>query len=75
MYCHIFYSVKISTIDYLIYLQITSVTFGGANLDELYVTTAKKTIGGITYLPPVHGGTYKVTGLNAKGYPGVSVVL
>ncbi|SPP88044.1 regucalcin [Drosophila guanche] len=46
--------------------QITSVAFGGPQLDILYVTTANK------FDQPVPAGTtYKVTGLNAKGYPGV----
>lgn len=49
--------------------------FGGPNLDELYVTTARFTIGGNVLPPPSHGGTYKITGIDAKGYPGVSVVL
>lgn len=49
--------------------------FGGPNLDELYVTTARFTIGDNYLPPPAHGATYKVTGINAKGYPGVSVVL
>ncbi|CAH1118002.1 unnamed protein product [Phaedon cochleariae] len=55
--------------------QVTSVAFGGPNLDELYVTSGKFTIDGKILPPPEHGGTYKVTGLNAKGYPGISVVL
>ncbi|CAH1988393.1 unnamed protein product [Acanthoscelides obtectus] len=52
--------------------QVTSVAFGGPNLDELYVTTAKFTINGEVLSPPDHGATYRVTGINAKGYPGVS---
>ncbi|EDW57403.2 regucalcin isoform X2 [Drosophila virilis] len=48
--------------------QITSVAFGGPNLDILYVTTAAK-----FNQPAPAGTTYKVTGLNAKGYPGVSL--
>nr|XP_023014163.1 regucalcin-like isoform X1 [Leptinotarsa decemlineata] len=55
--------------------QVTSVAFGGPNLDELYVTSAKFTIDGEELPPPEHGGTYRVTGINAKGYPGVRVVL
>ncbi len=42
--------------------------FGGANLDELYVTT----IGGpgpIDPQDPSAGGLYRITGLNAKGLP------
>lgn len=49
--------------------------FGGPNLDELYVTTAKFTIDGNVLPAPAHGGTYRITGINAKGYPGVSAVL
>ncbi|KAH8411254.1 hypothetical protein KR215_000946, partial [Drosophila sulfurigaster] len=48
--------------------QITSVAFGGPNLDILYVTTAAK-----FGQPAPAGTTYKVTGLNAKGYPGVGL--
>ncbi|KAG5883046.1 hypothetical protein JTB14_010435 [Gonioctena quinquepunctata] len=55
--------------------QVTSVAFGGPNLDELYVTSAKFTIDGVVLPPPEHGGTYRVTGINAKGLPGVKVVL
>ncbi|KRF99328.1 uncharacterized protein Dwil_GK11687 [Drosophila willistoni] len=48
--------------------QITSVAFGGPNLDILYVTTAAK------HEQPVPAGTtFKVTGLNAKGLPGVNL--
>ncbi|KRG07001.1 regucalcin isoform X1 [Drosophila mojavensis] len=50
--------------------QITSVAFGGPNLDILYVTTASK-----FDQPAPAGTTYKVTGLNAKGYPGVNLKL
>uniref|UniRef100_A0A6P4EEM9 Pyruvate kinase n=2 Tax=Drosophila rhopaloa TaxID=1041015 RepID=A0A6P4EEM9_DRORH len=48
--------------------QITSVAFGGPNLDILYVTTAQK-----FDVPDPAGTTYQVTGLNAKGYPGVNL--
>nr|CBY89799.1 DCA protein [Drosophila yakuba] len=48
--------------------QITSVAFGGPNLDILYVTTANK-----FDQPKPAGTTYQVTGLNAKGYAGVSL--
>ncbi|XP_017057446.1 regucalcin isoform X2 [Drosophila ficusphila] len=48
--------------------QITSVAFGGPNLDILYVTTANK-----FDQPKPAGTTYQVTGLNAKGYPGVNL--
>lgn len=48
--------------------EVTSVAFGGPNLDILYVTTAAK-----PNLPLPAGTTYKVTGLGAKGYPGVAL--
>ncbi|XP_017101821.2 regucalcin-like [Drosophila bipectinata] len=48
--------------------QVASVAFGGPNLDILYVTT-----GDITDLPKPAGTIFQVTGLNAKGYPGVSL--
>ncbi|KAF5301531.1 hypothetical protein FQR65_LT08835 [Abscondita terminalis] len=56
---------------------VTSVCFGGKNLDELYVTTA----GNDHYVTicnpkiknastkPVKGGLYKITGLGVKGLP------
>lgn len=47
--------------------QVTSVAFGGPNLDELYVTTASKQILD-PQLPPA-GATFKVTGLGVKGTP------
>lgn len=60
--------------------QVTSVAFGGPNLDILYVTTASmpasaEAIG----LKPTDkcdelaGHLFKVTGLGAKGFPGVKV--
>nr|XP_016923841.1 regucalcin isoform X1 [Drosophila suzukii] len=48
--------------------QITSAAFGGPNLDILFVTTAAK-----FDQPAPAGTTYKVTGLNATGYPGVNL--
>jgi len=57
-------------------LEVTSVAFGGHQLDELYVTTANM------YLSkeqkrkyPQSGATFRVTGLGVKGYPGQSVKL
>jgi gluconolactonase len=46
-------------------LQVTSLAFGGPNLDILYVTSASK----MTPKPPQAGGLFKVTGLGAKGLP------
>lgn len=56
--------------------QVTSVAFGGPNLDELYVTSAKFTVGGVVLeAKEGHGATFKVTDVGAKGYPGVKVKL
>lgn len=55
--------------------QVTSVAFGGKNLDELYVTTASFTINGEELKPPNHGALYRVTGVKAKGVDGVKVKL
>lgn len=51
--------------------QITSLTFGGPDLDILYVTTADKD----GKQPEASGYLYKVTGLSAKGYAGVDLEL
>jgi gluconolactonase len=56
-------------------VQVTSVAFGGANLDELYVTTGAIEFGGLKPAPPGNGATYRVTGIGARGFPGVSVQL
>ncbi|XP_018333457.1 regucalcin [Agrilus planipennis] len=56
-------------------LQVTSVAFGGLNLDELYVTTARVTQQGRTLEPPVHGGLYRVTNTGSKGLPSNKVKL
>lgn len=50
---------------------MTSVIFGGENLDELYVTTARFTLFGA--VGEDDGYLYKVTGLNAKGLDGAKV--
>lgn len=55
--------------------QVTSVAFGGPNLDELYVTTARFTVDGMVLPPPEHGGIYRITGVDARGYPGIAAVL
>lgn len=51
--------------------QITSVAFGGPDMDILYVTTAATTRD--EEQPPLAGHLFKVTGLGAKGLPGVKV--
>lgn len=51
--------------------QVTSVAFGGPNLDILYVTTAATARDGVQ--PPQAGHLFKVTGLGVKGLPGVNV--
>ncbi|KAF2887491.1 hypothetical protein ILUMI_18682 [Ignelater luminosus] len=53
--------------------QITSVAFGGANLNELYVTTANIPNLADGVLPPESGCVYRITGLGVKGVPGVRV--
>ncbi|XP_060518027.1 regucalcin-like [Cylas formicarius] len=50
-------------------IQPTSVTFGGPQLDELYVTTARFPVEGVTPEPPVNGSLYKITNLGVKGLP------
>ncbi|KAM7349959.1 regucalcin isoform 3-T5 [Cochliomyia hominivorax] len=45
-------------------LHVTSVAFGGPNLDILFVTTANE-----DDLPPPSGSVFKVTGLGTQGYP------
>lgn len=49
--------------------QVTSLAWGGQNLDILYVTTAGFTVDGLELPPPDHGATYQITGLGTKGIP------
>lgn len=49
--------------------------FGGPNLDELYVTTARFTIDNEVLPPPAHGATYVVKGTGARGLPATRVKL
>lgn len=49
--------------------QVTAITFGGNNLDTLFVTTARITIEGKTPQHPA-GVTYEVKNLAAKGFEG-----
>jgi gluconolactonase len=55
--------------------QVTSVAFGGKNLDELYVTTGAMELQGKKPAPPVDGAVYKVTGTGSKGLPAVNFKL
>lgn len=48
--------------------QITSVAFGGPNLDILFVTTASR-----GEQPPQAGHLYQITGLNTTGLPAIKV--
>lgn len=55
--------------------QITSVAFGGPDLDELYVTSANIP-STKDYEVGLEGGSlYRVSGVGAKGYPGLKVKL
>ncbi|CAH0587182.1 unnamed protein product [Chrysodeixis includens] len=51
--------------------QVTSATFGGPNLDILYVTTACVEFEGKPDRPS--GTTYAVSGLSARGHPNLKV--
>lgn len=60
--------------------QVTSVAFGGPNLDILFVTTASMQASaaaiGLSRTDKhdeLAGRLFKVTGLGAKGFPGVKV--
>ncbi|KAJ8918477.1 hypothetical protein NQ315_008174 [Exocentrus adspersus] len=54
--------------------EVTAAVFGGPNLDELYVTTGRIPIPGLTFTKD-DGATYRVTGLGVKGLPSVGVKL
>ncbi|KAJ2950863.1 hypothetical protein O0L34_g5222 [Tuta absoluta] len=53
--------------------QVTSVSFGGAKMDVLFVTTACMNIGGAQ--EPPCGATFMVSGLGAKGHPNANFKL
>lgn len=60
--------------------KVTSVAFGGPNLDILYVTTASAPVNAEAIglhsddkQTNLDGRLFKVTGLDAKGFPGVRV--
>ncbi|KAJ8973402.1 hypothetical protein NQ317_006468 [Molorchus minor] len=54
--------------------QVTSVAFGGRNLDELYVTTGRYPFTPDQLDAPEDGAIYRVTGLNTKGYQELSSI-
>lgn len=57
-------------------LQITSAVFGGPNLEDLYITSAKVAFTKeMEEKYPLAGSTFRVTGLGVKGTPSVPVVL
>ena len=49
--------------------NLTSVMFGGPNLDVLYVTSMGRPIKGIPQKEPSAGGVFAVYGLGVKGLP------
>lgn len=56
--------------------KVTSLTWGGADLDELYVTTSCAGLSSndlITY--PDSGATWRITGLDTRGYAGNSYAM
>ncbi|GJQ86434.1 hypothetical protein Trydic_g10341 [Trypoxylus dichotomus] len=56
--------------------QISSLTFGGRNMDELYIATARIQFGPMPAPHgPENGAIYRITGLGVKGYPGTRVKL
>ncbi|PSN53206.1 hypothetical protein C0J52_04508 [Blattella germanica] len=56
--------------------QVTSVAFGGPQLDELYVTSANINLSEADLKKnPGSGGTFRVTGVGAKGYPAQNIKL
>ncbi|XP_021924406.1 regucalcin-like isoform X2 [Zootermopsis nevadensis] len=56
--------------------QVTSVAFGGPQLDELYVTSGNILLNeGQKEAYPESGATFRVTGLGVKGLPGQPIKL
>jgi sugar lactone lactonase YvrE len=56
--------------------QVTSVAFGGPQLDELYVTSANFFLSEEQQKRyPASGAVFRVTGLGVKGYSGQPVKL
>lgn len=55
--------------------HITSVAFGGENLDELYVTSAAQHMTDVERKThPFFGCTFKILGLGVKGFTGIPFV-
>ena len=50
-------------------------TFGGQNLDELYVTTGFIYFRGVKPSRPAAGAIYRVTGLGVQGLPAANFKL
>jgi Gluconolactonase len=56
--------------------QVTSIAFGGSQLDELYVTSANILLSKEQRKKyPASGAVFRVTGLGVKGYSGQPVKL
>ncbi|XP_021939309.1 regucalcin-like [Zootermopsis nevadensis] len=55
--------------------QVTSVAFGGPQLDELYVTSADILTEEQKKMYPESGAIFRVTGLRVKGLPGQPIKL
>ncbi|KAJ8973403.1 hypothetical protein NQ317_006469 [Molorchus minor] len=62
------YSTNLNKADYIS-------NFWGPNLDELYVTSGRLPMLGEIPSSPDDGATYRVSGLKAKGLPGVRICL
>lgn len=54
--------------------NITSVAFGGKNLEDLYVTSARfETFKKLGKNDPKAGSVFKIRGTGSRGYPGVPI--
>lgn len=57
-------------------IQVSSVAFGGADLDELYVTSGNLNVDPAVLIKyPAPGCVFKVTGLGVQGLPANRVIL
>lgn len=54
-------------------MYVTSVAFGGPNLEDLYVTTSRKASEIHFENKPAAGAVFKVTGTGSRGLPGVAM--